>query len=958
MMICLPCRRQLLAAALRRARVPKPLHWQIRASGRPASSTASTSTPTKDPYADRGFMPSLDGLDIDESLRTGDRAPNAHRTKPTEGKRESIRFSKMPVARNRNSPKTTNRDAALKLFENVVKHQSAQDRKAEVATPQRDLSPEFVEFYANLGKLRPMMLEKPMEECLDFFLAKLWNKRPEGNNGLLKKRGTYLMNKVAEARIKDFDNERLPSVAQITQWYHDLDSLGSQRWSAMMMGLIKAIIAKSPLRGAYTRDEDFERAIARKEELRNDLVDSWIAFHRHKMSPDNSKLQTSDEAAFRLPEIDVEQLRLYGWKQNYRGALRCIFPNWMKQLTHIPAVAVATFVLLVDPAHSDDRVRQRAKSLLAPIGRVLSACPFGQPALNELLEPYPTVYLYILDKWEMLNQRLHGMRKKDVKGDTAAANVQDGGAEEEDAEDMAHKRDSKTIGTAVAAFEYHAKEGYSQQAITHALGMGDLLALETTWTDFWSYKGAPKDPKKLRPYGIIFNHFIMAFTALKRPERAIDVWDHMTRVVDIPPTLLTWAALVEGCRNAKNAAGLENVWKKMMAWAKKMDQAVDDKVWISRIVGLMESGEPEAGLRALAEMAKLSKTVHGTKVNISVVNAALAGLLRANAPAAAKKALTWASELYEGEDKIEPDIVTYNTLLGPMVAKGESAMIKSTLEMMAANGIKPDAATYTILLEGLINEDLDSVQQALGVHKLLSNMEKDGINATHQTLGRMLHLVLRKGRHTQDHTKGAAGAILEHMLKNGQRLTPHIYTILVDHYFARTPPGLAEIDKLLTQRDANYDGRKRRPDERFDLVLHERIIKGFAAAGETHRAYGEFTKLNTAGAAITLGTLDLLLRSLVENGNNDMAHVVVASIKEQRGMSAVKGSINNSIPAGMNINTKRYKGSQSWERYWKHGFWMYAMDKGLLDPAEWRELRRGTFTQVDNTAVGTVDAGS
>lgn len=940
MMICLPCRRQLLDAALQRTRLPKPLHWQIRASARSNSSISSTpkTIPTQSPYTDRNFTPSLDGLDIDKPLRTGDYSSSTYGTNPTDGPREGVGFSKVPVRRTRQS-NFTDHKAALKLFQNVVKHQSDQDGKRG-SHFSKDLSPEVVDHYANLGQLRPMMKEQPLEDCLDFFLNTLWSKRPPGGNGLLKTRGAYLMNKVAEAKMKNFDNERLPSVAQITRIYHDLESLGSQRWSAMMMSLIKAIIAKSPSRAAYQNDEDYEMAMTRKKEFRNDLVDSWIAFHRYKMSPDSSKLQTSDEAEFRLPEIDAEQLRKFGWQQNYRGALSCIFPNWMKQLTHIPAVAVATFVLLVDPAHSDHDIRHRAKSLLAPIGVVLSACPFRQAALNDLLGPYPNVYLYVLEKWDMLVQRLHGLQKRGEKGV----------AEEEDAEEWAQKRDSATIRTAVAAAAVPVSHGHTPDAIRHALGMGDLRALENTWDLFWGQDDDSKRRRSLKHYGPIFDQFIMAFAALKRPTRAIDVWDVMTRVVEIRPTLLTWAAMIQGCRKAKNAVALENVWKKMVAWAQETNSVVDDKVWVSRILGLLECGEPEAGLRALSEMARLSKTGEGTKVSISVVNATVAGLLRANCPVAAKGVLTWASGLYEGKDRIEPNAITFNTLLRPMVTNGESAMIKSTLEMMGANGIKPDAATYTILLEGFINQDLDSAQQADGVRELLTNMRRNNIVATAPTLGRMLHLVLQKSTHTQDHTNAAADVVLEHMKTHGQGLTPYMYTILADHYFTRTPPALGEIDKLLTQRTDSDGSRKGDADDRFDRVFYERIIKGFAAAGDVHRAFGEFSKLDMAGAAITLNTLEILVRSLVENGRRDMAREVVNSIKARGGVTAIDGGINNSTNYSILRTINRHPKSRSWLRYWHHGFWIFAMDHRLLYVAEWMELRRGSPTHEEYAA--------
>ncbi|CAN8096443.1 unnamed protein product [Discula destructiva] len=948
-MICLPCRSQLFAAALHRARVPsKPTLWQASASARTTSSASpapiptpglrsnSTTQSTSNSDFDDDFVISLDDPDIEEPWRTTHEAPNAHDTIPADDRRAPGRFSTVPPRRNV-LKKFKARDASLKLFEKVVKQQSAE---AEANQRPRDLSPQAVEFYTNLGKLRPMMEERPIEECFDFFLTKLWDKSPfEGRNRLLKQRGAYLLGKVARAKIKDCANELLPSMAQITQLFHEMESLSGDKWTEMTMGLIKAIIGISPLQESYPSPEAHTLAMARKEVLLNDLIDSWIMFNRYKMRADDSSLQTSAEAEFRLPEINPAELREYGWQKNYKKALGCIFPDWVSRVKEIPAVAIATFVLLVDPAHSNIALRQRAKPLLVPIGHVVSACPFRQPAINELLGANPAVLLYVLGQWDMLIRRLRGRQEDNLRGEHKEEDVDQRaeGGEKKEAE-LARKGEEikrKLEDSIVTGGEPQVSKRirrYTSEKITYALGMGDVLTLEDAWRSFWHGRKYAEDRETLQTHAGVFNYFILAFTALKKPSRAIDVWECMTRDADLPPTLLTWHSMIEGCRRAKNAAGIENVWKKLVAWAKQVDQPLDDKAWASRIVGLIESGEPEAALRALNDMARLSKTARGAKVTIDVVNATVAGLLRINASAAADKVLTWAAQQYDGDDKIEPNVITYNTLLGPMVRQGQVAQIKSTLQMMTANDIKPDAATYTILLEGLISRDLDPVRQAAGAQELLVQMENDGVAATQETYARMLHLVLRDGRHTQNHAKGAAGAILDHMRRRDEKISPHIYTVLVDHYFARTPPAIAEVDNLLQERERLDVGVRR-----LDRVFWERVIKGYALAGDTDRAFTWFDKLNNVGSAITLDTLDALLRSLVQEGRHDVGRRVVDSIKMHRGGSV--GRENNSVRAGA--------GDPSWDRYWKHGFWAFAMDCGLLSAAEWRELKAGRFEQVD-----------
>lgn len=916
-MICFSCRRQLVAAALSKARLPQFPQLHAKTFIRSTSSTRQTPNPSSvddfvsssldKPYANTDIDFDIDidtDIDISEPWATGDDGPIAD-VVTAHGPRSPGRFSIASQKGRVGKTAGPYRKTSLKIFENVVRQQVNRETKP---AQSRDLSPEGVEFYTNLAKLRPMMKEQSIEDCLDFFLTKLWNKNPfNGRNRLLKQRGAYLMGKVAAAKTANFDNQRLPSVSQITRYFHEMESLGSTRWSNMMLSLIRAILAKSTVRTDYESDEAYATARLQKEEFINDLIDSWIMFHRYKMSPNYSTLQTSEEAEFRLPDIDHYQLRSYAWKKNLKGALGCIFPEWMAKIKEIPAVAIATFVLLVDDDQSNTSSRKKAKPLLVPIGHVLSACPVKTSAITEMLESHPAVLLYVLNQWDTVIERLHGVEGSNHKGkhrgytSTTKSNVDRLDVIGESGQSQEHESHASTAkGKFTRPFSLFEENTLGK--IKYAIGMSDVLTLEALWRDFWTNctRGYPK----------IFDYFIMAFTALQKPNRAIDVWDAMISK-GLSPTLETWSSLIEGCRKGRNGAGIENVWRKLVA----SGIPLDDIVWTSRIMGLMEAGEPDAGIRALHEMLRMSRLPGGVPLNIKAVNAAVTGLLRLNAKSAANDVLVWASQ-----HGIEPDVFTYNILLGPLVAEGRSAEIKSTLKLMSDSNIKPNAATYTILLEGLIGtiHDLPSIQQRLSVEKLLADMEQDGVVANLENYGRMLHIILRDIRHTDNHTEGAVGAIFRHMDSKGLAPSPHILTMLVDHYSIRTPPALKDIDLLLQTYSHNL----------VDRVFWERVIKAYALAGATDRAFAWFEKTYFTSFIITLDTLEILLRALVKDNKMPAAARVVDNVKQHRGASL----------GGMNNSAKFLAQRTRWDRYWRHGFWGYAMDCGLLDRAEWREM--------------------
>lgn len=906
-MICSSCRRHLVAAALSKARVPRLQPWRANPHIRLASSAIQTpessSLDASHKNTDIDFDIDLD-LDISEPWATHDDSQTtAHDVGAKHDRRVSSgRFRRLEPGRRfktGSSPRNP-----LKIFQEVVKQQVDEEVKAPTDTRSRDLSPEAVEFYNNLAKLRPMMKEAKIEDCLDFFLTTLWNKSPfDGRNRLLRQRGAYLMGKVAMAKTADFDNKSLPSVSQITQYFHEMDSLGSTRWSHMMLRLIKAILAKSSVRTDYQSDEAFATAKLRKEELIDDLVDSWILFHRHRLSADYTTLQTSEEAEFRLPDINVAQLQHFAWKQNIKGALSCIFPDWVGHMREIPAVAIATFVLLVDDKHSTLKARQKAKPLLVPIGHVVSACPIKEAVLTEMLEPHPTVLLYVLEEWGSVIERLRKARDG-TGGPGNSMNT-----------DYKHFHGpgglaGRHIGSTQVGHT-QLNPSYEKQIVAkikYAMGNSDMLTLELTWRGFWDPARLKEDFDRTGGFPKVFNLFIMAFTALQKPLRAIDIWNAMTSI-GISPTLETWSNMIEGCRKARNGAGIENVWKRLVASGQPLDVAV----WCSRIMGLMEAGEPDAGVRALHEMFKLSQLSGGVPLHIQAVNAAVTGLLRLNAKSAANEVLLWASK-----HGIEPDVYTYNILLGPLMAEGRSAEIKSTLQLMTKNNIKPNAATYTILLEGHLGTigNLSSVEQRIRIEKLFADMERDGVIANIENLGRMLHLILKDGTHIT--TQGGVGAIFKYMERRGLEPSPHIITMLVDHYFSQTPPAVQEIELLLQKYSHKL----------VDRVFWERLIRGYALAGDTDRAFAWFEKTCFTSFIITLDTLEILLRALVRDNKMSRAARVVDNVRQHRGASV--GGLNNS--------TKFLAQRQRWRRYWRHGFWGYALDCGLLDAAEWKSL--------------------
>lgn len=849
-------------------------------------SSASTGRPDRAPdHTVDDYVPSIDAVEPGGGQPSGRKVPaqNEGPTKP--------RFRGLNRWKATRRPESASKGKSLEIFERVVRQQVEREDAPPESAPK---SPAALEYYNDLARLKSMLRGQSIESCLEFFLTKVWNNVPfEGRNRLLKQRGTYLMTKVIEAKMDNWDNEKLPSLAQASQIFHELDSLSCKRWADSVMSLIRNLVTRSTAKADYPDAEAYERSMARKDVLLQDLIDTWIVFHRHRLSP--NRYDDAQEWSFRFPQLDEMLLLRYARGGEAMKAINMMFPQiWGNDFQKIPAVAIASFVVLADPAHSSLEAQEKAKPLLDTLGKILAAVPIWKTGLSSIFAEHPDVLVYVLDRWDSLISQLRQT-------------------------DRPKHKPENIVSKPEVNPEVKGRGGPSSNVIMHqvntALGMGDADAVEAAWARFWNHQAVLDEDRKaeLQTMDKLFHFFILAFTALHRPQRAVEVWECMARV-GVQPTVKTWTSLVEGCRRSKNAVGIENVWKKLLASGLEVDEAA----WSARVVGLIDCGEPEAGLRALNEM------LHQSKLTIAPINAAVAALIRLNAMSAARKVLDWASQ-----NQIEPDIMTFNTLLRPLVVQGHAAQVDGLLKMMKEKGIEPDVATFTVLLEGLIGDsrDADPAEQVKTVNDLFSQMEAAGVEANMQTFARMVYLLVSEpGANSYE----AVEAIRQHIQSKGLTMSPYMHTILVDHYFKLDPPNLAAVEDLMNKGGLKWKMLMRRG---LDRVFWERIIKGYATAGEVDKAYKIFEQVDNIGSVLTLDTLSTLLRSLVKADQREEARRMVDIVKTHRQNSHV-----NLTGGREGFGSKRQKQRG---RYWRHGFWAYAVDCGLLSPAEWRELELG-----------------
>ncbi|KZF24015.1 hypothetical protein L228DRAFT_244878 [Xylona heveae TC161] len=400
----------------------------------------------------------------------------------------------------------------------------------------------------------------------------------------------------------------------------------------------------------------------------------------------------------------------------------------------------------------------------------------------------------------------------------------------------------------------------------------------------------------------IYTRFLSAYMSLRQPDRAIDVWNEMI-TAGHSPSILAWHAMMEGCRAARDAASLEQIWQRMVLSGVKPDI----QCWTTRVSGLMRCNKKEAGVKALFEMGRLwlectkraqrltrdrpstsdlltsPIDIEGViKPTIETVNAALGPLVAQEQDALAKEVLLWAQSF-----NIQYDIVTFNMLLRRAVRKGQDAEARTLLACMEAQQILPDVATFSILLDGLFQNDMfiasSPVEQQSLITSILGDMEASGVKANVYSYGILIDRLLKQCLNLP-----AARAVLDHMASRKIKASPHIYTIILTHYFDQESPDLVAIDSLWER--IKLEGGV------VDLIFCDRLIEGYARTGQTSKMMAFLGRMPSEGKVPGWNALSAVLRALIRNEEWEMIKRVIEDVESEdgcfkHGIRGLKGEV-------------------------------------------------------------------
>ncbi|KAH8843290.1 hypothetical protein MCOR27_002392 [Pyricularia oryzae] len=753
----------------------------------------------------------------------------------------------------RSPPPTSTVTGNLAIFESVVRGQRRhQDddrfggKPAE--TPESTLD---LKTYNDVAKLM-RMTEQPkpdLSEAYDFFKTEIY----PGINAakyvprVFEPELRKLIQRILTAMKNDPTLEKLPSLADVTLVALRLGVLDIKSWARAMQGRLEYLCLTNV--SPEVSLEEYQEATGRIKMFFDDVAQSWklVSLPHHVVMELDPHTPLAD-VDFRLPEGHNQR----GESTLYYSLSKLLHAYAPLQLRPVIPLLLVTWVLFNDSGRCLPGNRAAASHFLASITGLVVRSKDSNMSPEKLVQIPGKLIPYVRHRWTVMHNQLkewNDPKQSYLKHPT-----------------LIRKLDVTGSG------RKHFLE--VKKSLNKALSGKNSAMLERAWLDFFGHESPPsqKTIEDLQRFPSIWNQFIMAFNALRRPQRAIEVWNTMTQI-GLEPTIKTFTAMMEGCSRGRNASALENIWDQIV----ELGVPLDTHAWTVRISGLIECGKADAGLSALDEMARIwnkqqtsgEPSAQAVQPSIVPVNAALFGILRINGIPAAMKILQWAER-----HNIEPDVITYNTLLQTMIRRAPE-QVDAVLEMMNDQGVEPDEGTQTILIEGMgpYLRHAGPEEKLEAVKRIITMVTGNDPKKTNPSAYAKLMFELLKENESHAGTDIAVNHIMQEMGNRRLEPTTHMYTILVEHFLHRNPPALDAARKLIETHDLFNKPH-------IDHVFWERAISGFMNAGDVDSAFDLFERSKNGN--MTMRLYEHLLRALIANGKGLEAARLVKAVDEMK----------------------------------------------------------------------------
>ncbi|KAG9532898.1 hypothetical protein KCU93_g688, partial [Aureobasidium melanogenum] len=442
---------------------------------------------------------------------------------------------------------------------------------------------------------------------------------------------------------------------------------------------------------------------------------------------------------------------------------------------------------------------------------------------------------------------------------------------------------AETATTAPESFEQKAKLFISN--VSAAADKQNLDRLERLWAQAQEMlmDDSSRTPEHAPSTVRLYEGFLVAFFQLRRPQSGLQVWNSMLQS-GFEPTIRTWNVMMKGCHISRDIHIMESMWHSM----RNSGIQPDVVSWSTRIYGHFRIGEPRDGMSALEEMGRdwlnaqnrrrsksgsLEDTSEVPKPDTVILNSAISAL-RGKKANQIPNVLAWSRRF-----NIEPDVATYNALLAMSLGGGQATDAANILQRMAAANIQPNSSTFTILVDSMLSTTLDGMtqdEQKDKIMDLIASFEGCGMKVDVQGYALIIDRMLK------DHNNlKAARSVLAHMTTRKVACTPHIYTILMTHYFDANPPELLAADALWN------DIQSSRQEETMDVIFYDRMVEGFARHGDVGRTMAFLNRMSKEGKRPGWLAMTAVVQCLARSHEWDRVGQIVMDCHKQEGLLSV-----------------------------------------------------------------------
>jgi pentatricopeptide repeat protein len=765
-------------------------------------------------------------------------------------------------------------DVLEALFEEATKKGPNESPTSTRLTSLAHEAPE-IELERRIEELSEMLESRPgkplpLLDCWSFFLRHFgptaWkagtiNRATHPTH--LKIIAPQLLEQIMKAKSADPFADNLPTYTELILPFFELGILTGREWTGMMVTLLVNILqARGPL------------ATKQSHPLIMDLLRSWNVVCRQATTEATANINplTLDWSYVpKIPPLKFQQAKLgtdrtVASRKNINVAFSLLLPGVRLLKDQMSGVALGTIKVLLDVERYGlgDSATPDVSTLLETLLTVVHTCRIERPdLLSPEYEGVPRPVLQaIKDHWVAIKNRAN--------------------------EIVLPTMPSQRSYTSFSGTD----SGMISRRLRHAFNIKNRKVAEDLWVGAQRLPIAKSDSNDaqgavgfasgtLSP--ALYHQFILTFMGLRLPAKAIEVWNHMVEN-GIAPDVGAWDAMLNGCKASQDRKGLDEVWFRMIG----SDVKPDVYCWTSRISGLIQCRAIEDGIYALDEMGRLwlqavRKKYPDIKVSklkevgampgvvkptIATVNAAVSGLLAQGQSTAAQRVLAWASKI-----GISPDVQTYNMLIRPMIRGGRVNEATKLLKSMQDQEILPDAATFVTILEEVFRDAHNYTADQLRdtVKSVFDMMEEAGVEANLHTYNKIIYLLLQAN--PNDITP--VTSVMEHMASRNVQPNTHSYTMLVNHYFSQQPPDLEAV-RILMERAGLEVGST-------DHVFLDRVIEGYARAGDTSTALRLLGRIQSSKLYTSWNTLRTLLMALIKNDEWDLARELVRNTVIDKG---------------------------------------------------------------------------